>query len=141
LTSPTTGSGARVSGGTVYFTEGSDAPPNYIFPMYTFAVCSTTNADQLMNMLYYPLYTYGEGYRPTVDYDHSIGQAPVTSNGGKTYTVKLNPYKWSDGEAVTSRDLVFWMNVLKASPSTEWCGGQLFGPESDDVHDHVQQGL
>ena len=82
LTQPTTGSGAKVSGGTVYFTEGSDAPPNYIFPMYTFAVCSTTNADQLMNMLYYPLYTYGENYRPTVDYNHSIGQAPVASNGG-----------------------------------------------------------
>src|SRR5579875_324398 len=62
-TTPTTGSGSKVSGGTVYFTEGSDATPNYIFPMYSFAVCSTTNADQLMNMLYPPLYTYGENYR------------------------------------------------------------------------------
>jgi peptide/nickel transport system substrate-binding protein len=106
----------------VYFTEGPDATPNYIFPMYSFSVCSTTNADQLMNMLYFPLYTYGENYRPTVDYNHSIGQPPTTSNGGKTFTIKLNPYKWSDGEAVTSRDLVFWMNVMKASPSTEWCG-------------------
>jgi peptide/nickel transport system substrate-binding protein len=122
LTQPTTGSGTKVSGGTVYFTEGSDAPPNYIFPMYSFQVCSTTNANQLMNMLYYPLYTYGENYRPTVDYSHSIGQTPTVSNGGKTYTIKLNPYKWSDGESVTARDLVFWMNVMKASPSTEWCG-------------------
>jgi peptide/nickel transport system substrate-binding protein len=122
LTQPTTGSGTKISGGTVYFTEGSDAPPNYIFPMYSFQVCSTTNANQLMNMLYYPLYTYGENYRPTVDYSHSIGQTPTVSNGGKTYTIKLNPYKWSDGESVTARDLVFWMNVMKASPSTEWCG-------------------
>jgi peptide/nickel transport system substrate-binding protein len=122
LTQPTTGSGSRISGGTVYFTEGSDATPNYIFPMYSFEVCSTTNANQLMNMLYYPLFTYGENYRPTVDYNHSIGQAPTTSNGGKTFTIKLNPYKWSNGEAVTSRDLVFWMNVMKASPATEWCG-------------------
>ncbi len=122
LTQGTTGSGSKVSGGTVYFTEGSDAPPNYIFPMYSFEVCSTTNANQLMNMLYYPLYTYGENYRPTVDYSHSIGQAPVSSNGGKTFTIKLNPYKWSNGEAVTARDLVFWMNVMKASPATEWCG-------------------
>jgi peptide/nickel transport system substrate-binding protein len=122
LTSPTSPSGTKVAGGTVYFTEGSDAPPNYIFPMYTFSVCTTTNSDQLMNMLYYPLYTYGENYRPTVDYNHSIGKAPVTSNGGKTYTIHLNPYKWSDGETVNSRDLVFWMNVLKADPSTEWCG-------------------
>jgi peptide/nickel transport system substrate-binding protein len=122
LTQPTTGSGAKVAGGTVNFTEGPDATPNYIFPMYTFSVCSTTNANQLMNMLYYPLYTYGENYRPTIDYNHSIGQAPVVSNGGKTYTIKLNPYKWSDGENVTARDLVFWMNVLKADASTEWCG-------------------
>jgi peptide/nickel transport system substrate-binding protein len=122
LTSPTTGTGSKVSGGTVTFTEGSDAPPNYIFPMYTFAVCSTTNADQLMNMLYYPLYLYGNNYRPTIDYGASIGQAPAVSDGGKTFTIKLNPYKWSDGENVTARDLVFWMNVLKASPSTEWCG-------------------
>jgi len=121
-TTPTTGSGSKVSGGTVYFTEGSDATPNYIFPMYSFAVCSTTNADQLMNMLYPPLYTYGENYRPTVDYNHSIGQQPTFSNGGKTVTIHLNHYMWSDGEPVTSRDLVFWMNVLKASPSTEWCG-------------------
>jgi len=122
LTQPTSPSGSKVSGGTVYFTEGSDATPNYIFPMYSFAVCSTTNANQLMNMLYAPLYTYGENYRPTVDYNHSIGQQPVVSNGGKTYTIKLNSWKWSNGEPVTSRDLVFWMNLMKASPSTEWCG-------------------
>jgi len=122
LTAPTTGSGTKVAGGTVYFTESSQAPPNYIFPMYTFAVCSTTNSNQLMTMLYDPLYTYGENYRPSIDYNHSIGQQPTVSNGGKTYTIKLNPYKWSDGEQVTSRQLVFWMNVLKASPSTEWCG-------------------
>jgi peptide/nickel transport system substrate-binding protein len=122
LTSPTTGVGSKVPGGTVTFTEGSDAPPNYIFPMYTFAVCSTTNNNQLMYMMYQPLYTYGENYQPTIDYNHSIGQAPAISNGGKTFTIKLNPYKWSDGENVTARDLVFWMNVMKASPSTEWCG-------------------
>jgi len=122
LTQPTTGSGTKVSGGTVYFAEASQAPPNYIFPMYTFSVCSTTNANQLMGMLYYPLYTYGTSYNPAIDYAHSIGQKPAISNGGKTYTIKLNSYKWSDGETVTSRQLVFWMNVLKASPATEWCG-------------------
>jgi peptide/nickel transport system substrate-binding protein len=106
----------------VYFTEASQSTPNYIFPMYTFAVCSTTNNNQLMYMLYPPLYTFGENYQPTIDYNHSIGQQPMISNGGKTFTIHLNPYKWSNGETVTSRDLVFWMNVMKASPSTEWCG-------------------
>jgi len=123
LTHPTRPDGRRLSGGTVYFTETPTAAPNYIFPMYTFAVCSTTNVNQFMDMMYRPLYWYGNDYRPTVDYDYSIGQRPSFSNGDRTVTIKLNPgWKWSDGEAVTSRDLVFWMNVLKASPSTEWCG-------------------
>jgi peptide/nickel transport system substrate-binding protein len=122
LTSPTVPSGAKQAGGTVFFTEGPQAPPNYIFPMYTFAVCSTTNISQLMDMIYRPLYWYGDNYRPTVDFNRSIGQQPAFTNGNKTVTVKLNSYKWSNGESVTSRDVVFWMNVLKADPSTEWCG-------------------
>jgi peptide/nickel transport system substrate-binding protein len=122
LTQPTNPSGTRVSGGTVYFTEGSDATPNYIFPLYSPQVCSTTNFNQLMVMLYRPLYWYGNNYRPTVDYDYSVGERPVFSNGNTTVTITLKPWKWSDGETVTSRDLVFWMNLLKAEPATEWCG-------------------
>jgi peptide/nickel transport system substrate-binding protein len=122
LTSPTAPSGTKQSGGTVYFTEGSQAPPNYIFPLYTFAYCSTTNVDQLMDMLYRPLYWYGDKYRPTVDFNRSIGQKPVFNSSDTQVTIHLNPYKWSDGEPVSARDIVFWLNVVKASPSTEWCG-------------------
>jgi peptide/nickel transport system substrate-binding protein len=122
LTQPTPGSGSKVNGGTITFAESSQATPNYIFPMYNFTVCSTTNANQLMNLMWRGLYQYGDNYNPTVDYAHSIGQKPTISNGGKTYTIKLNSWKWSDGEQVTGRDFVFWMNVLKANPSAEWCG-------------------
>ena len=122
LTQPTTGSGTKISGGTVYFTQAPDAPPNYIFPMYSFAVCSVSNSSQMMYMLYPPLYSYGNNYSPTVNFSGSVGQKPVYSNGDKTVTVHLNSWKWSDGEQVTSRDLEFWMNMVKASPSTEWCG-------------------
>jgi peptide/nickel transport system substrate-binding protein len=106
----------------VYFAEGSQATPNYIFPMYTFAVCSTVNANQLMINMWRGLYFYGQNYSPNVYYPKSIGDKPTYSNGGKTLTIKLKPWKWSNGEPVTSRDLVFWMNLIKASPSTEWCG-------------------
>jgi hypothetical protein len=73
LSKPTIPSGTKTPGGTVYFAEIPDAAPFYIFPMYTFAVCTTTNVNQLMDMLYRPLYWYGNNYRPTVDYGYSIG--------------------------------------------------------------------
>ncbi len=122
LTIPTKGSGAKTMGGTVYFSEAPASPPNYIFPMYAPQYCGTNNIDQLNVMLYRPLYWYGNNYSPAVDYNESVGQKPIVSGGGKVFTIKLNHYMWSDGEQVTAQDLVFWMNMLEASPATEWCG-------------------
>jgi peptide/nickel transport system substrate-binding protein len=121
LTQPTAPAGSKISGGTVYFTQIPEQEPNYIFPLYSPQVCGTQNINQLMYMLYRPLYWYGNNYRPTIDYDYSIGQQPQFSGGGKTVTIKLNPWKWANGESVTSRDLVFWMNLIKANPA-DWCG-------------------
>jgi peptide/nickel transport system substrate-binding protein len=123
LTTPTHPHGAKVKGGTVFFTEGPQAPPNYIFPQYDFAACGVQNINQLMDILYKPLYWFGNDYRPTIDYaNYSIGKPPVFSHGGKTVTIHLNSWKWSDGEKVTARDLVFWMNLIKINPSVNWCG-------------------
>ena len=126
LTEPTQPSGPKISGGTVYFTEQPGptgvpfpATPNYIFPMYSSHYCTAT-AVQLIPMLYRPLYWFGNNYRPTVDYRYSIGRRPSFSGGDRTVTIKLNSWKWSDGERVSSRDLMFWMNVLKANPAG-WC--------------------
>jgi peptide/nickel transport system substrate-binding protein len=90
--------------------------------MYSFAVCSTVNVDQLMDILYRPLYWYGDNYRPTVDYNRSLAQKPIFASDNKSVTIHFNNYKWSDGEPVDARDAIFWLNVVKASPSTEWCG-------------------
>src|SRR5689334_23252542 len=114
LTSPSAPAGARQSGGTVTFTEGPSAPPNYIFPMTAAQVCGTNNISQLQATLYRPLYWYGNNYTPTIDYDYSIGEQPAFSNGDKTVTIKLKPWKWSDGESVTSRQVAFWINLYKA---------------------------
>ncbi len=131
LTKPTTGSGAKVTGGTITFAEFPSSPPNYIFPLYAPQYCGVNNIDELDYLLYRPLYWYGNNYSPTVDYNASIGQKPVFSNGDKTVTVHLNNWKWSNGEQVSARGLVLWMNVLEANPATEWCGyvpGKTFFP-------------
>jgi peptide/nickel transport system substrate-binding protein len=122
LTAPSAPAGTKISGGTVTFTEGASAPPNYIFPMTAAQVCSTNNNNQLAYMLYRPLYWFGNNYRPTVDYSYSVADPPSWSDGGKTVSVTLKPWKWSDGESVTSRQVEFWINLYKASPSTNYCG-------------------
>jgi peptide/nickel transport system substrate-binding protein len=122
LTEPTTGSGTRIKGGTAYFAEAADSPPNYIFPMYSPEYCGNNNIFGVISMMYRPLYWFGNNYSPTIDYDYSIGQKPTYSNGGKTVTIHLNHYMWSDGEQVSARDLVFWLNVIKGDPARDWCG-------------------
>ena len=122
LTSPTIPSGAKQAGGTVYFSEGPSAPPNYIFPMTSAQVCGTNNLNQLSYMLYRPLYWYGNDYSPTIDYSYSVGQPPSFSDNDTVVTVKLNPWKWSDGESLTSRDVALWINLYKADPTKNYCG-------------------
>lgn len=121
LTEPTAPSGAKISGGTVTYAEAPQATPNYIFPMTSFAVCSVANTSQFSSLMYRPLYFFGNNYSPTVDYNYSIGKTPVWSDGDKVVTIHLNSWKWSDGEAVTSRDVEFWINLYKADPSN-YCG-------------------
>jgi peptide/nickel transport system substrate-binding protein len=122
LTQPTAPAGTKQSGGTVYFTEGASAPPNYIFPMTSAQVCGTNNLNQLSYMLYRGLYWYGNNYTPTVDPSYSVAEPPDWSDGDHTVTIHLKPWKWSNGEAVTSRDVAFWINMYKASPTTNYCG-------------------
>jgi len=109
------------SGGTVTWAEGPETPPTYIFPLISSVNSSAANINQFEFFMYRPLYWFGNDNQPTVDYNESIGQAPTFSDGGKTVTVKLNHYVWSDGETVSSRDVVLWMNLMEAN-KTEFYG-------------------
>jgi peptide/nickel transport system substrate-binding protein len=112
--------GHAVQGGTAYFMEGQQAPPTYIFPFISPQVCSTMNYGQLTYLMYRPLYWFGNNNQPSVDYNYSIANPPKFSNNDTTVTVTLKPWKWSDGETVSSRDVEFWMNMMKAEKAN-WC--------------------
>ena len=70
-------SGTRVSGGTVYFTEGRTRCRTTSSRCTARSTAAPTNINQLKFILYRPLYWYGNNYSPTVDYSYSIGQQPV----------------------------------------------------------------
>jgi peptide/nickel transport system substrate-binding protein len=104
-------SAATSTRGTVTFALAPESAPNYISPFVPLNLSSNQNIFQFEELLYRPLYWFGRS-TPTVNYSLSIGKAPVYSNGGRTVTISMNHYRWSDGQPVTNRDVEFWMNLM-----------------------------
>ncbi len=121
----------KVKGGTAYFAEPPGSPPNFIFPFAPFRYFSVDNLSQFQFLMYRPLYWFGVGSNPTINIPLSLANYPTFSNGGKTVTVKMKNYVWSDGEKVTSQDVVFWMNFMKLEKDT-WAG-YVPGTIPDDI--------
>ncbi len=111
--------GRRLKGGVVYFAEQPSSPPNYIFPLISGEYWTLTNVFDLQQLLYRPLYFFGANGRETVDYSLSLAEAPRYSDRDSVVTITMKHYKWSDGETVSARDVVFWINLLKANKD-EW---------------------
>jgi peptide/nickel transport system substrate-binding protein len=75
---------------------------------------SAANVDQLQDLLYRPLYWFGQGDSPVLNESLSLAQAPVYSNNDQTTTINLRSYRWSDGESLDATDVMFWMNMMHA---------------------------
>lgn len=117
--SPTGGKGTPASGGTATFALPPGAVPDWIFPLIDSAHSSIDNRNQFDYLMYRPLYFFGNNGQPVVNPSLSLADAPVYSNGNKTVTIKLKNYRWSNGEAVTSQDVVFWLNMM-TSEKKNW---------------------
>ncbi|HEV2637856.1 MAG TPA: ABC transporter substrate-binding protein [Actinocrinis sp.] len=105
--------GTPVQGGTVRYAEYEGGYPNAIWPFMLPSQDTTTNVGQLQYLLYRPLYFWGTDNKVALDQNTSIGQLPTWSADGKTVTITLKSYKWSNGDAVTAQDALFWINMEK----------------------------
>jgi peptide/nickel transport system substrate-binding protein len=123
--------GKRQSGGTVYWAEGAGAPPNYIFPLESASYYTGANSEDFSYLSWLPVYWFGQGSAPTINWSLSLGYKPVYSDGGRVVTVKLKSYAWSDGKPVTATDVLFWMQLLKANKEN-W-GAYVTGDFPDNV--------
>ncbi len=111
------GQGHLASGQTVTFALSAGVTPNYIFPMVPGSNFSTANVEQFEYLSYRPLFWFGRqgvlAYNPTL----SLGSQPTfrTNAAGDTVaTITLGRWRWSDGQPVTTRDVEFWINLLRA---------------------------
>jgi peptide/nickel transport system substrate-binding protein len=117
--SPSSGTtGAKQTGGTAVYAEPPATVPNYIFPFTSSAYISVINAGYFSQLMYRPLYWFGNGNQPTLNTKLSLANPPTWS--GNTATITLKHYVWSNGSPVTTADVMFWVNMLKAVGATDW---------------------
>jgi peptide/nickel transport system substrate-binding protein len=104
--------GARVNGGTVTWAEPPGAQPNWIWPFTPATNYTVYNGPQFQWLMYRPLYMFGNnGLSTTVNYALSLARAPVYK--GTTVTISMKGWKWSNGEAVDAKDVIFWLNMME----------------------------
>jgi peptide/nickel transport system substrate-binding protein len=116
-------SATRIKGGTATIAlNQTDGVFNYVFPLLNFDNDTFANVTYSQYLMWRPLYWFGSPGHVGVNFSESLADAPsVKSSGGKTVaTIQLKAYRWSDGKPLTSRDVEFWINLLKADKAQFW---------------------
>jgi peptide/nickel transport system substrate-binding protein len=119
-TSSTSVGTTPVSGGTATWAELPSAPPNYIFPFTSSSYISVTNQNEFQWLMYRPLYWFGDGSSPYLNSSLSLANYPTFTNGGKTVTITLKHYMWSNGTQVTAQNVMFWLNMEQAVGNVDY---------------------
>ncbi|RKT12187.1 peptide/nickel transport system substrate-binding protein [Streptomyces sp. 1114.5] len=101
-------------GGTVRIAQRPNDSPNVIWPFMDVNQVTSINIGEFQQFFFRPLYFAGRDDRIAIDDDLSPAQAPVWSEDGRTVTIRLKNWKWSNGERLTGRDVQFWINMAKA---------------------------
>ena len=109
-------------GGTVTFAATQGVPPNFILPLVSASYATQTNINDFEFLLWRPLYWMGGPGSVGLNGTASLADPPaVAADGANTkITITLKDYTWSDGTPVTSRDVEFWINLLKANKTSWW---------------------
>ena len=120
---------AIVLGGTVRYAEPV-GKPDWIFPIEPAANQTFANG-QFIPLMWKSLYDVGSRGEFRVEPDIGMARLPVFGDGGKTVTITLKPWVWSDGKPITSRDFTFFYNLVKANKKA--IGGYVPGLFPDNV--------
>ncbi|WP_346428481.1 peptide ABC transporter substrate-binding protein [Alicyclobacillus mengziensis] len=100
-------------GGTINYALPPQTNLNWFLPLMNAASDSVYNS-QIVDQLYKPLIWINNDY--TINWQSSIASKITYNTAGTVYHVFLNPkWKWSDGQPVTSKDVLFTWNVIKAA--------------------------
>ncbi|MEU2248575.1 peptide ABC transporter substrate-binding protein [Streptomyces sp. NPDC019224] len=110
----TTSSGSG-SSDSINYALPANFTPNWILPVGTAAHLNTNNSS-ISQSLWEPLIAY-DGSTGKVGWNkgNSLATAADFAEDSKSVTITLGDRHWSDGEKITSRDVQFWFNLVKAN--------------------------
>jgi peptide/nickel transport system substrate-binding protein len=113
---PASSSGGPPVTGTVSVALQAGVAYDWIFPFNAITNASVYDMLQFQWLMYRPLYMFGNNTSNDVaiNYPLSPAKAPVYSNAGKTVTVTMKGWKWSDGETVDANSVLFYLHMAKA---------------------------
>jgi peptide/nickel transport system substrate-binding protein len=112
---PAEATGPQTSG-TITVAEPPNSAPTWMLPIVTGAANSVYTVPMFDYQMFRPLYWFFNGVQPKETPAMSLANAPTWTNGNKTVTFTLKPnYKWSDGTPITSKDVLFWYDEMKAA--------------------------
>jgi peptide/nickel transport system substrate-binding protein len=116
-TGPSSSSGGTpVTGGTATIALPAGITYSWIFPFYAITNSSVYDDEQFQWLMYRPLYMFGNNTNTDVAINYPLSPAndPVYSNGGKTVTVTMKGWKWSNGESVDASSVLFFLHMAQA---------------------------
>jgi len=129
--SGSTNSSGQVVKGTVTFALAPGFHPNYMMPVEPAAYDNVQNYNQFQFLMYRPLYWPGVNGTSATNTALSLAYPPTFSDNNTVVTVRLKHYLWSDGAPVTSRDVSFFVNIVKYNKA-QWASYEP-GQFPDDV--------
>jgi peptide/nickel transport system substrate-binding protein len=111
------GSGSSSNVAIIQTQQGSTA--NDIFPIVTGAQVTPFNEQMFQDLMWRPVLWYGGqvGNEFGLNEPVSLADTPVYSDNDTVVTLTLKHYLWSNGQPVTTRDVLFFYNLIAANKS------------------------
>jgi peptide/nickel transport system substrate-binding protein len=101
--------GTPVNGGTATYALPANTTQDWILPFAPIEHTTLANGAYLQYLMFRPMIWPGVGDQAAINWNLSIANEPKYN--GNQVTVTLKNYKWSDGTPVTSRDVMFYVNL------------------------------
>ncbi len=115
--SSTTGASAS-SSSTITFAEAPGAAPNWILPYTGYLNFSASNINEFQQLMFRPLYFFGQGATTAYDPGLSLAATPVLSPNDRTITIHLKGWRFADGQLVNATSVMFFLNLYHADPTS-----------------------